>query len=438
MKRFYTFLLLLVFVSAGYAQQIEKQKLDRNGYPTFVKFDTKVKAFSKAETQDVLSNIFGMTKNDEYKSLRTEKDQIGYTHERFQQYYKGIKVENGVYIVHSREGAIESLSGEYKVIKEINITPSISNNVAIEKATAFVNAENYMWEQDKSYAPSSELVIIAHDYGKHPKDVHEMVLAYKIDIYASKPLSRDYIYVNAHTGEIVHVNAIIKKAAATGSADTRYSGTKSIATDSYNGSYRLRDYTRGNGIITYDCNTSTNYNSAVDFTDADNNWTASEYNNSAKDNGALDAHWAGIVTYDYFLSKHNRNSFDGNGALLKAYVHFDSNYDNAYWNGSVLTFGDGSSFDILTSLDVYGHEFGHAVCSYTADLAYQNESGALNEAFSDIWGCAIEYHNAPEKDNWLMGEDLGSALRSGQHPAPRVRPVDGRYRCCGRWGFPGG
>ncbi|MFC2104736.1 M4 family metallopeptidase [Bacteroidota bacterium] len=422
MKRFFTFLFLLAFICSAFGQQVEKQTLDRNGYPTFVKFDTKVKAVSKSETKAVLSSLFNMTKNDEYKSLRSEKDQIGYTHERFQQYYKEIKVEHGVYIVHSREDVIESLSGEYKLIKEINISPSISAEEAIEKAKAFVNAEKYMWEQDKAYTPGSELVIVEHDYGKHPKDVHEMVLAYKIDIYASKPLSRDYIYVNAHTGDIVHVNARIHRAEATGSADTRYSGTKTISTDSYSGSYRLRDYSRGDGIITYNCNESTSYTSAVDFTDGDNNWTAAEYDNADKDNGALDAHWAGMMTYDYWQDVHSRNSFDNNGALMKTYVHFDSNYDNAYWNGSVFTFGDGSSFDILTSLDVFGHEFGHAVCSYTADLNYQNEEGALNEAFSDIWGCAIEYRYAPEKDNWLMGEDLGSALRSISDPKSKGLP----------------
>lgn len=422
MKRFFTFLFLLVFIGSTYAQQVEKQIVDRNGNPTFVKFDTKVKSFSKSETKDVLSSIFNMTKSGEYKSLRSEKDQIGYTHERFQQYYKGIKVEKGVYIVHSREGVIESLSGEHKLIEDINTNPSISATEAIEKAKSFVNAEKYMWEQEKAYTPEAELVIVEHDYGKHPKDKHEMVLAYKTDIYATKPLRRDHIYVDAQTGEIVHVNAIIKTAEATGTADTRYSGTKSISTDSYNGSYRLRDYSRGNGIITYNCNESTNYNSAVDFTDNDNNWTAAEYDNADKDNGALDAHWAGMVTYDYFQDVHNRNSFDNNNALIKTYVHYDSNYDNAYWNGSVFTFGDGSSFDILTSLDVFGHEFGHAVCSYTCDLTYSAEPGALNEAFSDIWGCAIEYKYAPEKDTWLMGEDLGSALRSISDPKSKGLP----------------
>ncbi|NOQ27948.1 MAG: hypothetical protein GQ564_21505 [Bacteroidales bacterium] len=349
MKRFFTFIFLFVFLTATtFAQEFGKQSVDRNENPTFVKFDTKAKSVSKSETKAVLSSLLNMTINDEYKTIRSEKDQIGYTHERFQQYCKGIRVVNGVYIVHSRNNVIESMSGDYKLINDINVTPSISSTQAIENAKAFINAKVYM-KDDKATDSKPELVIVEHNFGKHPKDVHAMVLAYRVDIYATQPLSRDYVYVSAHTGEIVHVNAILVTAVETGSADTRYSGTKSITTDSYNGSYRLRDYSRGNGIITYNCNESTSYTSAVDFTDANNTWTAAEYDNADKDNGALDAHWAGMVTYDYFKNIHGRNSFDGNDALIKTYVHFDSNYDNAYWNGSVFTFGDGSSFDILTS-----------------------------------------------------------------------------------------
>ncbi|MCB9000531.1 MAG: M4 family metallopeptidase [Bacteroidales bacterium] len=422
MRKIFTLLLLLVSMY-GFSQQVEKQVLDRNGYPTFVKFNTKAKAVSKSETKAVLSSLFNMTKNDEYRTLKSEKDKVGFTHEKFQQYYKGVKVEYGVYIVHSRNNVIETLNGEYKVIKDVDVTPTLSKEAAIEKAKSFINAEAYKWDVDKAFAPTSELVVVANDYGKHPKDAYEMVLAYKIDIYATKPLSRNYVYVNAHTGEIVHVNAIIKNAVATGSADTRYSGTKTISTDSYNSAYRLRDYSRGNGIITYNCKTSTSYSSAVDFTDSDNSWTSAEYDNTAKDNGALDAHWAAMVTYDYWQNYHGRNSFDNNGASIKVYVHYDSNYENAYWDGSEFTFGDGgSTFDILTSLDVFGHEFGHAVCENTCNLTYSKEPGALNEAFSDIWGCTIEHYYAPDKETWNMGEDLGYVLRSLSDPKSKSLP----------------
>uniref|UniRef100_UPI0035614559 M4 family metallopeptidase n=1 Tax=Lutibacter sp. TaxID=1925666 RepID=UPI0035614559 len=167
----------------------------------------------------------------------------------------------------------------------------------------------------------------------------------------------------------------------------------------------------------------------------DNNWTAAEWDNAAKDNGALDAHWGAEMTYDYWLTKHGRNSFNNTGAAINSYVHYDAAYDNAFWDGSRMTYGDGSSngtvgngyFDILTSLDVAAHEIGHAICTYTADLAYQKESGAMNEAFSDIWAAAVEAYAAPEKSTWLIGEDIerrttSVALRSMSNPKDEGQP----------------
>ena len=104
--------------------------------------------------------------------------------------------------------------------------------------------------------------------------------------------------------------------------------------------------------------------------------------------------------------------------------------NNAFWNGSVMTYGDGSGtggFDVLTSLDVAAHEIGHAVCSNTANLTYQNESGAMNEAFSDIWAACVEYYAAPTKSTWLIGEDIErrsghTALRSMSNPNAEGQP----------------
>jgi Zn-dependent metalloprotease len=113
--------------------------------------------------------------------------------------------------------------------------------------------------------------------------------------------------------------------------------------------------------------------------------TAAEYNNVNKDNGALDAHWGAekhMIIGHRFMEEIALTMPE---RLLKV-TFTSSNYDNAYWNGSVMTYGDGSGtyFDILTSIDVAAHEIGHAICSNTANLAYQPESGAMNEAFSDI------------------------------------------------------
>lgn len=408
-------------VQAQVQQRVESWNQE-NGKAEFIAIESVLEAPSYADGIQVLNQVLSLKAEEDFAFQKEESDALGMNHVKYSQKYRGFNVEYGTYTLHHKEGKVVSISGNYIDAPSAKLIQSISEEQALEKALEFVGAQKYMWEEmgneqwkktldnnsSATWYPKAELVICKDFMATTKEQELRPVLAYKFDVYASQPVSRAYIYVDAETGKIIHVNSIIKTAVATGTAATRYSGTQTITTDSYNGSYRLRDNSRGNGIIVYNMKKGTNYSSAVDFTDADNNWTAAEYHNTNKDDVAMECHWALEKTYDYWMNKHNRNSFDGNGTLQKAYVHFDNAYDNAYWNGSVFTFGDGSGtyFDALASVDVTAHEHGHAVCSYTANLAYQNESGALNEAFSDIWGACVEYYAAPGKQTWIMGEDI--------------------------------
>lgn len=431
MRKLYLLVLaaaLCTYSSGAQAQikgKVEMMQGSQKGKPSFVRFSTTEKALPASQKEEVLKEYLELEPADELKSLKVERDAQGFDHEKLQQYYKGVKVEYGTYKVHSKNNVIHSINGQLVPIKDLSVQPKLSRQSALQKALQHVNARTYMWELDTQYKPEGELIVV-NNFRTQEKGAKKPVLAYKFNIYAEQPLSRSYVYVDASNGEIVHENAIIKHATTNASAATRYSGTQTIQTDSYSGSYRLRDFSRGNGVETYDMNNGTNYSSASDFVDADNSWTAAEYDNADKNNAALDAHWGAQQTYDYFLSAHNRNSWDGNGAKIKSYVHYSSNYENAFWNGSVMTYGDGDTrFDALTSLDVAAHEIGHAVCEKTANLAYQKESGAMNEGFSDIWAASVEYYAAPNKATWLVGEDIDkqqAALRSMSDPNSQGQP----------------
>ncbi|HET9503272.1 MAG TPA: M4 family metallopeptidase, partial [Hymenobacter sp.] len=391
--------------------------------------------------------------------LRRDTDELGFTHQKFEQYYQGVKIEHATYTVHARQGSVESLSGDYEKVGPLSTTPTLSARAALGRALASIGAKKYMWQDAAeeaglkqqtgnpaaSYQPQGELVIV-RDF-RQDAETGPLVLAWKFDIYAQQPVSRAYVYVDAQTGDIVLRDAIIKhatQAAATGSFATAYSGTRALATETTTGGYRLREYTRGSGIETYNCKKGSSYTSAVDFTDADNNWTAAEYNNANFDNVAGDAHFGAQATYDYWKAVHARNSYDNAGAKIKSYVHFDDTpgdgkgFENAYWNGSVMTYGDGANtFKPLAALDVCGHEIGHAVCSYTANLTYSAESGALNEGFSDCWGASVEKYSVDllgltGKSTWDIGEEImkaGGALRSMSNPNQYGQPAyyQGRY-----------
>ncbi len=428
MKKNYSQLFFFVFLFLANLTLSAQKTLPRM-------IQTEGKNISVNEIIDVLKKDFKIQEEIGFKQKKKITDKLGFEHIKLQENYKGVPVQFGQLIVHAKAGKVKAVNGDYYDVEGINVKPSLSPKAALQNALNQIGAQEYMWQKPgeakfMNYSfPKGELVILPDFQHKRSKAQKAPRLAYKFDIYATKPVSRAYVYVDAHNGKILYKDAIIKHAVANGGADTRYSGHKTIKTDSYNGNYRLRDYSRGSGIETFDMNQGKDYSSAVDFVDNDNNWSSAEYDNAAKDNAALDAHYGAQMTYDYWKIKHNRNSYDGNGTKIKSYVHYDKNYDNAYWNGSVMTYGDGSGtvFDALTSLDVAGHEIGHAVCSSTADLTYSNESGALNEALSDIWGASIEYFAEPNKQTWLIGEDIErrsghAALRSMSDPKSEGQP----------------
>jgi Zn-dependent metalloprotease len=100
-------------------------------------------------------------------------------------------------------------------------------------------------------------------------------------------------------------------------------------------------------------------------------------------------------TYDFFMKVYGRNSIDGRGLRLDSTVHFGRKYVNAFWDGQQMVYGDGDGeiFERFTkSLDVIGHELSHGVTQYEAGLIYENESGALNEHFSDVFGVLVKQY----------------------------------------------
>jgi Zn-dependent metalloprotease len=134
------------------------------------------------------------------------------------------------------------------------------------------------------------------------------------------------------------------------------------------------------------------------------------------------------ATREFYREILGRDSIDNAGLTLVANVNFGVQYDNAFWDGSEMVFGNGDNVifkDFTSDVDVPGHELTHGVTQYTAQLGYTDQSGALNEAFSDIFGsCVDQYHNKLDAGefNWLIGEDVmadglyGEAIRSMAHP----------------------
>lgn len=143
------------------------------------------------------------------------------------------------------------------------------------------------------------------------------------------------------------------------------------------------------------------------------------------DPAADEAYDGAGATYALFSEVFNRDSIDGAGLRLDSTVHFRTGYDNAFWNGQQMVYGDGDEdlpaaqrlFNRFTiAVDIIGHELAHGVTQHTANLIYQGQSGALNESMSDVFGSLVKQrllgHTAAEAD-WIIGEGLFTANVNG-------------------------
>jgi Zn-dependent metalloprotease len=148
------------------------------------------------------------------------------------------------------------------------------------------------------------------------------------------------------------------------------------------------------------------------------------------DNEVTEAFKGLLATYAFYWEIFKRDSIDDHGLPLIGSVHYGRRYDNAFWNGQQMIFGDGDGqiFQCFTvSIDIIGHELTHGVTGDTANLDYQGQSGALNESVSDVFGSMVKQYSANPKQtaanaDWLIGEGIlttsikGKALRSMKDP----------------------
>ena len=433
MKNIYKWLLFaasLFLCNIITAQNIDTIGLQRNENGK-ISFAHVLPNNKMADAISFLKNTLQTTTADSFGLENETTDELGMIHQRYQQYYKGIKVENIEYLLHGKNGIIKTMNGDFQIVNIPSVIPRLSEKEALIDALNSVKAKEYKWQDSASerfikllsgnpnatYYPKGELVI-ARDYLKGGKN---LLLSWKFSISSLNPYNKQLIYVNANRGEIISITPQILDINTPLTAQTKYSGTLGITGDSYSGAYRLREVRNGVNVETLNLDGTYNYSSATDFTNGNTNWITGSWTNITQDQQALDAHWGAEKVLDFWKTVFNRNSLNGSGLAIMSYVHNPVGGD-AYWDGTEMNYGDGNSvFSPLTALDVCAHETGHGICQYTANLAYvANESSALNEGFSDIWGACVENWAAPNKQTWLIGEDITKVspyyLRSLSNP----------------------
>jgi Zn-dependent metalloprotease len=348
---------------------------------------------------------------------------------RVDQYYQGVRVMGGEAILHLRQGRMRELTDHLGCRFTLDSRPMLTASEALAVATTdLAPAGPFAWP------PTCELVVVRRKLGPGVPRLRDALVYHihtELENGARETAHTDYL-VDACTGAIARKWDSLETAAEAGEGLSQYSGKVRLDTTRTESGFELRDPIRGkSGNTVVDMDHSVWRRRGEIYTSSTNAWgDGANYDggSTTSSNGqtaAVDAAYGLQWTWDYYRRIHHRDGIDGQGTATTLRVHYDTEYDNAFWSEHCfcMTFGDGHKFKSLEAIDVIGHEVSHGVCATTADLDYFGESGGLNEANSDINGTMVEFYSRSGGDpdrigdqggSWTMGEQLVTPL----HPAP--------------------
>lgn len=355
-----------------------------------------------------------------FKPDEIKKDENGHTFVSFKQKIKGIEVLNSEIIVHYDEtGVIVGINGNYKAEKEVEKPGSLN----ISKKEAIKKAKSLFDYQELGFEPDAEKVILEKD-----GNLYE---AYMVNIYYFGQEVGNYdVYVETSSGEVIEIEDNIRYDGHIVGQGINVSGSiVDLNLYQSGSSYYMRDIvpTDPTEIKTFTLNNKTSLGYLI-YTTVNPPYFADEP-------AGVSAHYGAGAVYDFYNEMFNRNSLDGNGMTIKSFVHYKMNYNNAFWDGYEMVYGDGDGVQFTYfsgDLDVVAHEMTHGVTDYEADLVYKAQSGALNESMSDVFGVLVETYDKAGGDkskwsfnaeDWVVGDEIytpnipGDYLRSLANPS---------------------
>jgi len=377
------------------------------------------------------------------RSVRDDTLMPGRSHERFDQYFRGVRVYGGD-IARQRDtlGQTLSLFGTLYDGIAVDTSPALSQAGAKRRIEELGGAA-----LGESRQP--ELLVLPLDTGGFALTWHERVISPAAGTLMA-------YFIDADTGAVVAARNELKTQSAVGRGTGVLGDDKKMSVRPESSRFVARDELRPPDIFTFDMKGNINrvlafLNGQISLgtsdlaTDDDNVWT---------DSAAVDAHAYAGFTYDYYFKRFGRRGLNNNDIRIVSLVHpvrredvFSASpfvvglfYLNAaYFGDGVMVYGEGlppglraggQTWDYVSgALDIVAHELTHGVTDYSSDLIYRNESGALNEAFSDIMGASAEFFFQERgtgnlRADWLVGEDVikPGGLRNMANPASNGDP----------------
>lgn len=344
---------------------------------------------------------------------------------RYQQHYQGIPIYDGaVSATRTSNGKINKISGE--VLDNIEadlpkaragITQKSALSIALKQAKlSNSNRTDGNQLQDYHIENTRTRDFIHLNKAKKARRVYEVSMM----IHTQKGPSRPFYLIDAKTGNILeHWNGLTTHKMAHGPGGNEKTGIYEYGEDF-------------NGLpVSEDCAMSSKHVDTINMNHkrmgGDIHQFACPSNTHKAINGAFsplnDAHYFGNVVFNMYQDWFKTSPLTHRLAMR---VHYDSHFENAFWDGKQMTFGDGNSrFYPLVSLDVVAHEVSHGFTEQNSDLMYRSQAGGINESFSDMAGEAAEYYMHGEND-WLIGSSISKtaeALRYMDDPTKDERSI---------------
>lgn len=343
-------------------------------------------------------------------------DDLQQTHIRLQQKYKGVDVYGGDIILHAELGTIRRMNGRYFPTPYLDdVTPVYSSDNATALAFADLSSRTLVKDLDEKikqvmdYEKVKSTLVIYHKDGR----AENAALAWHLTLRPNM-IERWEYFIDAKQGTILDLyNNTCADGPATASALDLSGQNRTINTFQLGSSFFMIDGSRPmfnanqsslpnnpiGAIVTVDrLNSFGNNASFSHITSSNNSWSNPK---------AVSAHNNAALSYMYFLNTHSRNSINNQGGSIISFINVPEDngapLDNAFWNGAAMFYGNGNtlfSSPLAKSLDVAGHEMTHGVTENSAGLEYRNQSGALNESYSDVFGVLIE------RSNFRIGEGI--------------------------------
>lgn len=392
------------------------EQTSNNSLPSFktnpstgsFQYDMDGKNVTSKQLINRLNEWMNANSDHTFKIINEESDDLGFKHTTLQHYYKNVKVADEIVSLHEKNGFLTYVNGE--VTSKIDLS---TGNSLFQSETETIVKADLKKNIELSFS-NFEQAIATIDTGRGIQSFYVS----KIDVFAASPLQSFTYYIDNSSRKIINKLSKIRHTDTPSTSATLNKGNQQITVDSYNGSYRLKDNARK--IYTYN-GTNTTINPVTGtlqgITNAEYTSNTPNFTSDAT-KAAVEVHWGMEKTYDYYLTRHSRNSYDGLGSVIKNYYNFSDSGDGTNAaavdnNGQVfMIFGSGKYlnaqvFNPLVNLDVTGHEYTHLINGRNGHggLNYQKESGALDESIADMMGTAIEFYSGITP-NWTIGEGI--------------------------------